>query len=78
MLSKYCKKCNRDLPVTSFSNCSGGNYLRPECKECGRRLAKERKILKEKYGDPPIDYVCPICNKNEANIASGGGKKYTK
>lgn len=76
--TKFCKKCQSFLPVENFSKCSGGNYLRPECKSCGNKLSKQRKKLREKHGNPPPNYKCPICGKNEGNIVSGGGNKTTK
>ena len=75
---KTCNKCNQNLPVDRFSKCSGGNYLRPECKDCNNRLSRERKALRNKYGNPPEDYHCPICGRDETQISSGGGKKTTR
>lgn len=70
---KQCSKCNRLLDKSCFSPSSGGKYLRPECKECARRLAKERKVLRDKHGDPPDDYQCPICNKTKEELEGVGG-----
>lgn len=77
-LTKFCKKCKKHLDVSNFSKCSGGNYLRPECKSCGNKLSNTRKKLREKHGNPPKNYICPICGKNELEIPNGGGKKSTK
>jgi ssDNA-binding Zn-finger/Zn-ribbon topoisomerase 1 len=76
--TKFCKKCEQILPHEAFSKCSGGNYLRPECKSCGNKLAKKRKELRSKFGNPPSNYTCPICGKNESQIPTGGGRKSTK
>ena len=46
---KVCSKCNKYLPLSAFSPCSGGNYLRAECKSCNTKMAKIRKRLKEEY-----------------------------
>ena len=73
--TKTCNKCKKALPLTSFSNCSGGNYLRPECKQCGYKLAKERKAIRDKYGSPPDDYRCPICNRSSEDCEGEGGKR---
>ena len=72
--SKLCSKCGKSLPATDFSPCSGGKYLRPECRECGYDLAKTRKQLKEEHGSPPDDYICPICLKNKDEVKGFGGK----
>jgi hypothetical protein len=70
---KKCSKCKQLLDKSNFSPSSGGKYLRPECKECARKLAKERKVLRDKHGDPPADYRCPICNKAKEELAGTGG-----
>ena len=28
--------------------------------------------------DPPVDHKCPICNRSESEISSGGGNKSTR
>jgi hypothetical protein len=70
---KTCSKCKRILDNSCFSPSSGGKYLRPECRKCGYELAKERKLLKEKYGNPPKNHICPICLKNENQLIGTGG-----
>lgn len=71
---KKCNKCQQFLHRSKFSPCSGGNYLRPECRECGYKLTKIRKKLKEEFGIPPNDYICPICNKEKDQLLGTGGK----
>lgn len=73
--SKICSKCGEDLPLTEFSKSSGANYLRRECKKCNNQLAKERKIIKEKYDTPDESYVCPVCLSNYNDIKDAGGQK---
>ena len=73
--TKICNKCNKNLPLTSFSSHSGANYLRPECKKCNNKLSKIRLELKAKYGNPPKDYKCPICSKTEEEVAGKGNNK---
>lgn len=70
--SKECTKCHRVLPITEYSNSSGGGYTRPECKDCCKRLAKERKV----YSCIPVpeDYCCPICLRSEEQCKGSGGK----
>ena len=70
---KTCNKCKRHLDKSNFSPSGGGTYLRPECKECNRRLSKERKDLRKEFGLPAKDYVCPICLKNESELIGNGG-----
>ena len=57
---KLCSKCDKKLPLSSFSRHSGGNYLRPECKKCNNELGKIRARLKEQHGMPKENYICPI------------------
>ena len=73
---KICIKCDKKLPLTAFSPSSGGNFLRPECRECNNYLSKTRKLLKEKYGMPTDDnYSCPICLGTVDKVNGLGGKK---
>lgn len=72
---RRCSKCNQDLPKEAFSNTSGGNYLRPECKKCNTRLFRDRNRLKAKYGMPPEGYHCPICELSESDVMGLGGSK---
>ena len=74
METKVCTKCNRDLPITNFTKSSGAKYLRPECRECNNKLTKVRAMLREKYGMPNSDYVCPICMHNEEQVRKKGGR----
>jgi hypothetical protein len=71
---KKCNKCQRYLDKSKFSPCSGGNYLRPECRECGYKLAKVRKKIREEQGKPPEDYLCPICLQKENELLGTGGR----
>jgi hypothetical protein len=70
---KTCNKCKQHLDKSNFSPSSGGTYLRPECKECNRRLSKERKDLRKEFGLPDKNYVCPICLKGELELIGNGG-----
>lgn len=71
---KQCSKCSEMLPRSAFSPSSGGKYLRPECRDCARKLSKERSDLRKQYGYPELGYVCPICLKNESELAGTGGR----
>lgn len=72
-INKLCSKCNSLLPKESFSPSSGGKYLRPECKECSRKLSKERLELKKIHGSPSKEHTCPICLKDESQLSGIGG-----
>lgn len=61
------------LDRSKFSPSSGGKYLRPECRDCGRRLARERAELKKIYGPAPANHTCPICLKKEEDLLGIGG-----
>lgn len=70
---KTCGKCKETKPGTEFSPSGGGKYLRSECKACARRLSAERKYLRETYGLPEQEYVCPICLRKEDELIGTGG-----
>ena len=78
MSSKKCNKCKQELPLSEFSKHSASNYLIPECKKCNNVLSQQRKELKKIYGLPPENYQCPICQRYEKQISSGGGNKSTR
>ena len=69
---KVCSKCNEYLPLSAFSPCSGGNYLRAECRSCNTKMSAIRKKLKQEYGVPKKGYVCPICNLGEEKVLRSG------
>ena len=73
--NKTCNKCGLTLHISSFSKHSGSNYYRPECIKCNNELGKVRKELKDIYGDPPTNYICPICNSTELDVAGKGNKR---
>ena len=70
---KVCSKCKVNLEDSDYSPSSGGKYLRPECRNCAKKLSKERIELKKLYGYPEDGYVCPICLKNEEELLGTGG-----
>jgi hypothetical protein len=72
--SKECVKCKRVLPLSSFSNASGGNYLRSECRSCANTLSETRKRLRDTVAPPPENYTCPICGKDAGSVDGYGGK----
>jgi hypothetical protein len=44
------------------------------CTKCSNELSKIRKQLKLENGEPPEDYICPICLKNSEQVKGFGGK----
>lgn len=72
---KKCSKCFQNLHYSKFSPCSGGSYLRPECRKCGYELAKERIRIRKEVGEPKENYKCPICLKQKDELIGVGGKK---
>lgn len=72
--NKTCTKCDQSLPLSDFSPSGGANYLRRECKKCNYQLSKTRKELKIEHGEPPENYICPICLKNAEEVKGFGGK----
>ncbi len=73
--TKVCGICQQDLPLTMYSTASGGNYLRTECKPCTKKLSLARDKAKKSAPPIPKDYVCPICQRSEADVKDKGGKK---
>ena len=71
--TKTCSKCNKKLPLSSFSVSSGANFLRPECKKCNLELTRVRNRLRDKHGMPTDGHVCPICERGETEVAGKGG-----
>ena len=71
--TKTCSKCNKRLPLVAFSVSSGANFLRPECKKCNNEMTKVRNELRKIHGMPKKDYECPICKKDESEVAGKGG-----
>ena len=72
---KVCSKCEKLLPLDSFSAHSGGNYLRPGCKACNNELTKVRARLRAEHGMPCEGYTCPICKGSEEDVKGKGNTK---
>lgn len=70
---KKCSKCNEYKDPEEFK--SNGNYKRRECKKCTQKLSKECSELRKIHGNPPKDYVCPICRKKSEEVRGFGGIK---
>ena len=72
--TKVCVKCNQEKPVTHFALRDRGAYRRTECRDCRNEAVKITKKIRETVTIPD-DYVCPICLRNEEQVAGLGGKK---
>ena len=72
--AKVCTKCKNFLPLSDYGVSSGSNYLRAECRKCASSLKRQRKKLKL-HNYPPINHICPICNRNEEECDGEGGRK---
>ena len=73
--TQICNTCNKELPISYFRTKSKlktgkGYYLDKTCKSCDDIERRERRVREKKYGLPPKDYRCPICERNEEQIKS--------
>tara|TARA_R100000697_G_scaffold40834_1_gene53233 strand:- start:616 stop:1023 length:408 start_codon:yes stop_codon:yes gene_type:complete len=69
--TKICSKCNKELPLHNFGIASGSRsdtYRRSECKKCLAEAKSLIRILQKTTTAPSENYVCPICEKNVAEI----------
>jgi hypothetical protein len=73
--TRICSKCEAEKPLNEFANnkCStathtsdGKRLIRPECKDCTKREANDRKKAYDQSGKPeypPAGTGCDICAK---------------
>ena len=73
--TRICSKCEAEKPLSEFANnkCStathdsdGNRLIRPECKDCTKRDATDRKkayVQSGKPAYPPAGTGCDICAK---------------
>ena len=72
--TQKCKTCKQELPLTSFNTVGRTHqnsdhwYLDRNCKRCDSIERGERITRVKKYGQPPKDYKCPMCDRNEEQI----------
>ena len=71
--TKKCNQCHKLLPITSFSFNSGASHRRAKCRDCENKFLQQRR--KYKHLKPPLNHVCPICQKAEEECTGKGGKK---
>jgi hypothetical protein len=69
---KKCSKCKKVLPRSFFSIVNGGSYVRSECRKCTNELKAVRNELRQKYGMPSENYVCPVCFATEEEAMNLG------
>jgi len=67
---KQCRYCNKILPVTMFTTCCNGKYLRGNCKSCGVKQATEhRDRVRERWHGGLLTKMsekrCPSCKKTK-------------
>ena len=73
--TKVCSKCKNSKTISCFGKASGGKYLRSECRECNRKITKERFKARLSAPTIPKNYTCPICLRDEEEVKDIGGKK---
>lgn len=61
LIMKVCKICKKAKSFDCFSNDSGANYLRYECKQCANNNRNIIKSIKKFAPKPRADHRCPIC-----------------
>ena len=74
--TKVCAKCKEELPINAFAK-ANGNYPRSECRQCGKKQAKIREILKKQHQKPDETYTCPVCKRGYENIKFLGKSQRT-
>tara|TARA_R110002012_G_scaffold268592_1_gene452559 strand:+ start:48 stop:566 length:519 start_codon:yes stop_codon:yes gene_type:complete len=70
--TQVCRTCNIEKPFRLFNTkgkfYDGYSYLARDCTKCDTQRKREGDERLEKYGYPPKDYCCPICNRDEDKI----------
>lgn len=67
-ISKFCKGCATDHPVTMFSSAGQGGRLRPMCKPC--TSAREKSLIdarRRNEGEKPAAKCCTRCRTEMPN-----------
>lgn len=71
--TKKCIKCKKIKNYSEFPKANGAQYPRAECKDCNKKLAKQRKRHRQEQGEPDENYRCPICLMSAEEIGNIGG-----
>ena len=70
--TQICRSCKIEKPLHHFNTkgkfYDGYSYLAFDCQKCDSQRKYEGVKRAEKYGYPPKDYCCPICERNEEQI----------
>ena len=75
--TKICGMCRNEKPIGCFGFDGGAKYRRYECKECAKAQSKLVAKLKKTAPAVPLNYRCPICNRNEEEAHGYSIKKKT-
>jgi hypothetical protein len=73
--TKVCNGCKQTLPVSLYSKSNGAKYPRSKCKACEKALDQVRRRIKSQVEPPPVDYRCPICQRDHEQIKGRGGMR---
>ncbi len=69
---KRCIKCGEVKSIEDYPIMVKHSTVPPKrrahCKECDRKLAKQRRELKKTYGEVPDGYRCPVCLRSEQQL----------
>lgn len=68
---RKCSKCGHTYSQNDFPimvKLKTSTVYRSHCKQCDRKLNKERQKLKKIHGAAPPDHTCPICLRNERDL----------
>ncbi len=67
-----CRICKKIKPLKSFhiktSLTHNTGILDRSCNECERKASKERRERRKNMVEPPDDYRCPKCKRNQEEI----------
>jgi hypothetical protein len=63
METKICKECGKELPITDFGTCGGGQ-IRPQCRPCyNARYSKRNTETNKKYRQNNAQHVRDLANE---------------
>ena len=71
-----CNKCGLTLPLDNFNSityASGTVEYKRICRTCARNQTQVLTHLKNTNAYPSADYVCPICQRDIAEIGRNTG-----
>jgi hypothetical protein len=71
---KDCSKCGKSKPLHEYTNANGGNYTRPECKQCAKEARDAIAALKASVQRPDDSHTCPICGSTRSEVMKDRGK----